>query len=173
MVARWAVFALLLASLSSVFFIPSDSVVEKKIKLPSIGLPALPSIDHADNERRSNLVVETKIEQPSSVSLPLPFIVYYANILSLATIRFLMVLRPIMNNPFFFDREQKCVKPRKSKVSGFPPLALCAPWPRCGQSGSTGSCPDATPIRTRANPAGTLWPRAHVENQRLYRRHSG
>lgn len=78
MMARWAVFALLLASLSSVFFIPSDSVVEKKIKLPSIGLPALPGIDRADNERRSAPVVETKIEQPSAVSLSLPFIVYYA-----------------------------------------------------------------------------------------------
>jgi hypothetical protein len=96
MMARSVVFVLLLASLlfivsiekkmdrlSRVPRIPSDSVVEKKIKLPSIGLPALPSIDppridHADNERRSDPVVETKIEQPPAVSLPLPFIVYYA-----------------------------------------------------------------------------------------------
>ena len=85
MMGRWAVFALLLAALSSVFFIPSDSTVEKKIKLPSIGLPALPSIDlalpridQADNKRRSVPVVETKIEDAPAVSLPLPLPVYYA-----------------------------------------------------------------------------------------------
>jgi hypothetical protein len=97
MMARSVVFVLLLASLlfvvsiekkmgrpSGVPLIPSDSVVEKKIKLPSIGLPALPStdpvlplIDRADNERRSDPVIETKIEG-APVSLPLPFIVYYA-----------------------------------------------------------------------------------------------
>ena len=89
MMTRSAVFVLLLASL---FFISSDSVVEKKIDLPSIVLPALPgidlalpgidpalpSIDSADNERPSDPVVETKIEVAPVVSLPLPFIVYYA-----------------------------------------------------------------------------------------------
>src|SRR5258708_32912892 len=46
---------------------------------------------------------------------------------SLARIRFLIVLRPMTNEPHLRDRVQKCVKPRKSKVSGkehgriFPP----------------------------------------------------
>ncbi len=85
MIARWAALALLLASLSSVFFIPSDSVVETKIDRSSIGSPALlsidamlPGIDRADNKRRSDPLAETKIEGASSVSLPQPFIVYYA-----------------------------------------------------------------------------------------------
>src|SRR5271169_6192037 len=38
----------------------------------------------------------------------------------LARIRFLIVLRPMTNEPHLRDRVQKCVKPRKSKVSGFP-----------------------------------------------------
>ena len=53
-------------------------MVEKKVELPTIASPALSSIDHADNERRSDIVVETKIRSPSAVSLPMPFIVYYA-----------------------------------------------------------------------------------------------
>jgi hypothetical protein len=101
--ARSAVFVLLLASLlfvvsiekkmdrlSRVPRIPSDSVVEKKSDLASIidGLekaelpvavsPALPSADNADNERAADRVAETKVENPPAVSLPLPFIVYYA-----------------------------------------------------------------------------------------------
>ena len=69
MMGRWTVLALLLAALSSVFFIPSDSAVEKKLDLSSIVLPspsidfALPRIDHAG--RRSDRAVETKIGQPS------------------------------------------------------------------------------------------------------------
>src|SRR5882757_5713537 len=39
---------------------------------------------------------------------------------SLARIRFLIVLRPMTKEPHLRDRVQKCVKPRKSKVSGFP-----------------------------------------------------
>src|SRR5262245_16748939 len=39
---------------------------------------------------------------------------------SLARMRFLIVLRPMTNEPHLRDRVQKCVKPRKSKVSGFP-----------------------------------------------------
>jgi hypothetical protein len=39
---------------------------------------------------------------------------------SLAHIRFLIVLRPMTNEPHLRDRVQKRVKPRKSKVSGFP-----------------------------------------------------
>src|SRR6202163_811314 len=39
---------------------------------------------------------------------------------SLARIRFLIVLRPMTKMPHLRDRVQKCVKPRKSKVSGFP-----------------------------------------------------
>jgi hypothetical protein len=88
MMARWAVCVLLLAS---VLFIPSDTVVEKKtdvaennvdvvdrsIDLPSIVSPR-PGVDHADSERRSDPAVETKLERPADVSLPLPYIVYYA-----------------------------------------------------------------------------------------------
>lgn len=88
MMARWAACVLLLAS---VLFIPSDTVVEKKvdvvednvdvvdrnIDVPSIGSPT-PGVDHADSERRADPVVETKRESPPAVSLPLPFIVYYA-----------------------------------------------------------------------------------------------
>src|SRR5215468_2636639 len=51
--------------------------------------------------------------------------------LSLARIRFLMVLRPMTNDPHLRDRVQKCVKPRKSNVSGFPSprLSRClAAW---------------------------------------------
>src|ERR1700719_3505345 len=36
------------------------------------------------------------------------------------SIRFLIVLRPMTNEPHLRDRVQKCVKPRKSKGSGFP-----------------------------------------------------
>src|SRR5215471_6756859 len=39
---------------------------------------------------------------------------------SCLNIRFLIVLRPITNEPHLHDRVQKCVKPRKSKGSGFP-----------------------------------------------------
>src|SRR5262249_26334384 len=48
-----------------------------------------------------------------------------------ARIRFLMVLRPMTNDPHLRDRVQKCVKPRKSNVSGFPSprLSRClAAW---------------------------------------------
>jgi hypothetical protein len=41
--------------------------------------------------------------------------------------RFLIVLRPMTKVPHLRDRVQKCVKPRKSKVSGFP----SASFPRC------------------------------------------
>src|ERR1700681_1560614 len=39
---------------------------------------------------------------------------------SFFSIRFLIVLRPMTNEPHLRDRVQKCVKPRKSKGSGFP-----------------------------------------------------
>src|SRR5215831_14130748 len=39
---------------------------------------------------------------------------------NLARIRFLIVLRPMTNEPHLRDRVQKCVKPRKSKGSGLP-----------------------------------------------------
>ena len=39
---------------------------------------------------------------------------------SRASIRFLIVLRPMTKAPVIQDRVQKCVKPRKSNVSGFP-----------------------------------------------------
>src|SRR5262249_48337729 len=45
--------------------------------------------------------------------------------------RFLIVLRPMTNEPHLRDRAQKCVEPRKSKVSGVPSpsLARCsAAW---------------------------------------------
>ena len=44
--------------------------------------------------------------------------------LSLARRRFLIVLRPMTNAFPLRDRVQKCVKPRKSKVSGFPSPVL-------------------------------------------------
>jgi hypothetical protein len=75
MMTRSAVFVLLLASL---LFIPSDTVVENDVDLPSIVSSALSGIDHAYNERRSDIVVETNAERPPAISLPLPFIVYYA-----------------------------------------------------------------------------------------------
>ena len=37
----------------------------------------------------------------------------------LARIRFLIVLRPMTKVPHLRDRVQKCIKPKKSKVSGF------------------------------------------------------
>ncbi len=37
-----------------------------------------------------------------------------------ASIRFLIVLRPMTKDPVIQDRVQKCVKPRKSNVSGLP-----------------------------------------------------
>src|SRR5438270_6706733 len=39
---------------------------------------------------------------------------------SCLNIVFLIVLRPMTNEPHLRDRVQKCWKPRKSKVSGFP-----------------------------------------------------
>ena len=82
MMARSALLVLLLASL---LFITSDTVVEKTVELPTIASPVPSTIDRDDNERRSdiaehrsNIVVETKAETPSAVSLPLPFVVYYA-----------------------------------------------------------------------------------------------
>src|SRR6186997_2665332 len=75
MMARSALLVLLLACL---LFITSDTVVEKTVELPTIASLAPPSIDHDDKGRRSDIVVETKAEVPSAVSLPLPFVVYYA-----------------------------------------------------------------------------------------------
>ena len=79
---RWAACVLLLAA---VLFIRSDTVVEKNVSVvehnvdrPSVGSPAPRAVDHADSERRSDSVVETKSESPTAGSLPLPFIVYYA-----------------------------------------------------------------------------------------------
>src|SRR5215468_10975151 len=51
--------------------------------------------------------------------------------LSLARMRFLIVLRPMTNDLHLRDRVQKWVKPKKSNVSGFPSpsLARClAAW---------------------------------------------
>jgi len=39
--------------------------------------------------------------------------------LSLARKRFLIVLRPMTNEPHLYDRVQKWVKPKKSNVPGF------------------------------------------------------
>jgi hypothetical protein len=64
--------------------------------------------------------------------------------------RFLIVLRPITNDPHLRDRVQKWVKPKKSNVSGFPLQGSHAAQPHGGQNGSAGSCPGAMPIRTRA-----------------------
>src|SRR5688572_1575734 len=82
MMARSALLVLLLACL---LFITSDTVVEKNVEPPTIASPVPSSIDHDGNERRSDIVehpsdivVEMKAETPSAVSLPLPFVVYYA-----------------------------------------------------------------------------------------------
>jgi hypothetical protein len=40
--------------------------------------------------------------------------------LSLVRMRFLIVLRPMTNEPHLRDRVQKWVNPKKSNVSGFP-----------------------------------------------------
>src|SRR5258705_1457595 len=42
---------------------------------------------------------------------------------SFFSIRFLIVLRPITNEPHLRDRVQKCVKPRKSNGSGLSPCS--------------------------------------------------
>src|SRR6266436_4627949 len=47
---------------------------------------------------------------------------------SFFSIRFLIVLRPITNEPHLRDRVQKCVKPRKSNGSGLP--SPCSSTPR-------------------------------------------
>ncbi len=89
--ARSAVFILLLVSLfftrsdTGVFappdtsVIPSDTaVVETTVGVPSVVSPAPSSVDAADSDHRSDIVVETKLESSPAGSLPLPFIVYYA-----------------------------------------------------------------------------------------------
>jgi hypothetical protein len=84
MMARTIVVGLLLAFVllirsDTVVVIPSDTVVEQKVvDLPSIVSPAPFRIDDTGNERRSDIVVETKAERPLSVPQTLPFIVYYA-----------------------------------------------------------------------------------------------
>ena len=82
MMTRSALLVLLLACL---LFITSDTVVKKSVELPVIASPVPASVDRDNNvqrsdivEHRSDIVVETKAEPPSAVSLPLPFIVYYA-----------------------------------------------------------------------------------------------
>jgi hypothetical protein len=94
---------------------------------------------------------------------------------SLARIRFLIVLRPMTNEPHLRDRVQKCVKPRKSKVSAFPSpsFSRClAAWRPKRISRILSECNASSNLRSRSlRSSGTPVPRAHAESRRWCRPH--
>ena len=97
---------------------------------------------------------------------------------SCRTIRFLIVLRPMTNEPHLRDRVQKCVKPRKSKVSGFPSprssrcLAACRPK-RISRVLSGCKASSNARIRSLQVVRGTPSPHAHARSRRSCHPHSG
>src|SRR6266446_4324322 len=68
---------------------------------------------------------------------------------SFFSIRFLIVLRPITNEPHLRDRVQKCVKPRKSNGSGLPSPCSSTPRERGSRRPSRRSAMSRTTARAR------------------------